>query len=597
MIVTTENVEDVKQVRKTIGDIFTEVRILIYKNAGKVVTSFRKQADEAKIMIVYRYFSLCITSFFFLVSDLTYPLGRKMFIITCLFIASLMLSLLYMNYQKSHVKITILVLMEIIGVTVLLIPTGGLESPFVWYSLNTIVVTSILLSNYSCWLSLSFSLSAAVFLTHKIFYYDKMGLLTYFMEKHNLVLCFVLITTLVQMLEKYIKKIQHQSEALFATIQKLAAANIKTKDAMNSLVELYQAVHLLTSQKDRQSVLHLIIHCAKEMAKTDRVCYYSLPIGLKGVATEDGDFTPFLLKSLETSMIEHLASLKGSQELVEVDCCGSVYLLAPVRSIHKLFGILCIEKSCGGDFENLDNVEQVRVFSELCATVLERFELEVVKNRLIISEEQNRIANEIHDGVLQRLFSISCGMFSLTKRLPQIDNGQVTEELYIIRNAIDSAMRELREKIYGMSWKKSGSNAFEVDIKNYIAEVRNLHKVDIVCDISGNQEFLTVFQKKALYRIICEGLGNSLRHGKAQKIDVVLDIKPRGSQLSITDDGLGFYINKETFVHKGLGIKNIQFLANSMEGTAKFNSKMGAGTRIEVTVPHRTEGISKEEII
>ena len=106
--------------------------------------------------------------------------------------------------------------------------------------------------------------------------------------------------------------------------------------------------------------------------------------------------------------------------------------------------------------------------------------------------------------------------------------------------------------------------------------------MDIGCDISGNQEFLTVFQKKALYRIISEGLGNALRHGKAQKIDVVLDIKPRGSQLSITDDGLGFYINKETFIHKGLGIKNIQFLANSMEGTAKFNSKIGEGTKIEV---------------
>ena len=571
---------------------------MIYKNAGRVVISFRGLADKAKIIIFYRYFSLCITSFFFLVNNLTYPLDRKIFIIFCLVIASVVLSLLYTIYQKSHAKITILVLIEIMGVTVLLIPTGGLESPFVWYSLNTIVVTSILLGKYSNWLSLSFYLSAAVFLTYQIFYYDKMSLLTYFMEKHNLVLCFVLITALVQMLEKYTKKIQLQSEVLSATIQKLAAANIKAKEAMNNLVEFYQAVHLLTAQKDRQSVLYLIIHCAKEMAKNNRVCYYSLPVGLNGMVTEVGDFPPFLLKSLEICMTDHLAILKSSQEPVEVDCCGSVYLLAPVRSIHKLFGILCIEKlHSSKDSDDLDNSERVKVFSELCATVLEKFELEVVKNRLIVSEEQNRIANEIHDGVLQRLFSISCGMFSLAKRLPQLDIGQVAEELHLIRNAIDSAMRELREKIYDMSWKKSGHNAFELDIQNYLAEVRKLHRVDIVWNICGNQEFLTVFQKKALYRIICEGLGNALRHGKAQKIDVVLDIKPRRSQLSIMDDGLGFYINKGSLTNKGLGIKNIQFLADSMEGTAIFNSKIGAGTRIEVTVPHLTEGSSKEEII
>jgi signal transduction histidine kinase len=97
--------------------------------------------------------------------------------------------------------------------------------------------------------------------------------------------------------------------------------------------------------------------------------------------------------------------------------------LAPVRTIVKFFGVLCIEKPTGKDYESLENMEQVKVFTGLCACVLERFELEVVSDRLIISEEQNRIANEIHDGVLQRLFSISCGLFSLSKRLTQIEMG------------------------------------------------------------------------------------------------------------------------------------------------------------------------------
>ena len=269
--------------------------------AEKVVISYKNLADQEKIMIVYRYFSLGITSTFFLVSDLTYPLDRKLCIIGCLMIASLMLSLLYMIYQTSQVRITLLVLMEIIGVTVFLIPTGGLESPFVWYSLNAIVVTSILLNKYTCWLSLSFYLSASVFLTHRIFHLNKIGLLEYILAKRNLLLAFILITAVVQMLEKNIKKIQHQSEALSETIRKLAAANIKTKEAMNNVVELYQAVHLLTSQQNKQSVLHLIIQCAMETTKSKRVYYYSLPVGFKGLEGEE--FHPVLIKSLEISLL------------------------------------------------------------------------------------------------------------------------------------------------------------------------------------------------------------------------------------------------------------------------------------------------------
>ena len=562
---------------------------MIHENAGNSVRSFGKLADETKIMIVYRYFSLCITSFFFLASNLIYPLGRQIIIIICLIIASVVFSLLYVIYQKSEIGVTILVLMETVGVSMLIIPNGGLESPFFWYSLNTILVTSILLNSVSCWMNLTLYLFASVFLTYKAFYEDKMGLLTYINTKHNLVLCYVLITVLVLMLAKYIKKIQYQGE-------KLTVANTQSRKAMSSLMELYQAVHLLTSQRDKQNVINLIIYYAKEISKTDRVLYYSLSEGPKGVMSEEGDFHPFLLKSLENCMLAHLPSLK-SEEPIEVDCCGGEYLLAPIRTIHKLFGILCIEVSSCEEFKHRDNIEQMRALTELCATSLEKFELEVVKNHLIVSEERNRIANEIHDGVLQRLFSISCGMFSLSKQLPQIDYRQVGEELHTIRNAIDGTMRELREKIYGMSWKKGRENAFEVDIQNYIAEVRDLHKVDIVCDISGNQEFLTVFQKRSLYRIICEGLGNALRHGKAQKINVILEITPRGSQLSIADNGIGFYLNNKTYVNKGLGMKNIQLLAHSMEGTAKFKSSIGTGTRIEVTVPHRTEGTSEEEIV
>ena len=53
--------------------------------------------------------------------------------------------------------------------------------------------------------------------------------------------------------------------------------------------------------------------------------------------------------------------------------------------------------------------------------------------RLLISEEQNRIANEIHDRVLQRLFSISCGIYSINQNGKNLNSEQLSLELDVIR--------------------------------------------------------------------------------------------------------------------------------------------------------------------
>jgi signal transduction histidine kinase len=400
------------------------------------------------------------------------------------------------------------------------------------------------------------------------------------------------------MLVKYIKKIQYQSNILAEMNRKLEAANVKTKDTMRSLVELYQAVHLLTSKQDRQSVLRFFIQYAKNLVKTDRVYYYTLSEELKGMMSNKEELPSLLIRSLEHNVLERLDELKNKDGPVETECCGGVYLLIPVRSIHKLFGILCIEKSASEDSKRIDvdYGEQMRVFIKLYASVLEKFEFEELKNRLIISEEQNRIANEIHDGVLQRLFSISCGLFSLSKRLSQMRHNQIDEELHLIRQSIDNVMRELREKIYGMSWKKNGENAFERCIKDYFTELKNMHRIDVEFNLFGNLELITVFQKKAVYRIICEGLGNAIRHGNAQKMTVLLNITPSGTQLKITDDGLGFKVDSAAAV-KGLGIRNIQLLADSMKGTATINSNIGLGTEVEVFLPFVSKESFKEEIV
>jgi signal transduction histidine kinase len=236
-----------------------------------------------------------------------------------------------------------------------------------------------------------------------------------------------------------------------------------------------------------------------------------------------------------------------------------------------------------------NNIHQIQFLSELISIALERIDLEELNDRLIISEEQNRIANEIHDSVLQRLFSMSCGVFSLIKKIPSYSTTETIEELNQFREMTDTVMKELRDKIYGLSWKKAGQSSFITDVKKYIEDIKKFSNVNIPFTIIGSIELLSCNQKRALYRIICEGIGNAVRHGKAKNIEVNLHINPEFVSLSIMDDGIGFDVSLvDANKAKGLGIQNMNQLVQSLQGDIEIDSAPGSGTSIKLAIPNNT---------
>ena len=155
-------------------------------------------------------------------------------------------------------------------------------------------------------------------------------------------------------------------------------------------------------------------------------------------------------------------------------------------------------------------------------------------------------------------------------------------------------MKDLRSVIYGMSWKKNGTNNFELDLRDHIHEVKSLNKVDIHLDIEGKHELLTNTQKMALYRIICEGIGNGLRHGKAKAINITLGIDLDLITLTIRDNGRGFdYKRFMNSKQGGLGIKNMNYLVQSLQGDLQFYSEAGKGTEIIITLPNQNHHIKE----
>lgn len=548
--------------------------------------------DLNRVIFLYRYITFIFISLFFLFDESLQSVGRKLAVVTCTGIACVLLNHLYKKYSEDTRKILLLLLMETLFNAYILIPSGGLSSPYIWYSLNTILIAAVALDRIIyCWINLFIYLFSSIWV-YSVCLGQQTGFLHALEKEANFILSLVLITGIVQMLSGYGKKIREKNLYLQNVNHTITMSNNKIKESMNYVMELYQAVHLFTTQRDVINLNRLLIEYAKKMtgAKTFLI---------KGNKLYTISEDPYKLteKVLETKMYEAIREISKTKPCEVYTFKGKRYILSAIGCDYKLYGVVGVDLT-DLQMEEKDVIDQLRFLTDLGALVLEKFELERVNRSLLINEEQNRIANEIHDGVLQNLFSISCGINSLMKRTGTNSKKNLLAELSFLRSSVNSTMSDLRSTIYGYSWNKAGANSFIIDIENYMDTIRKFHNVSMQFDLKGKHEQLSTNQKKTIYRLITEAAGNSIKHGKADKVVIQLDIGSSNITLSIIDNGTGFdtaIIEQEGKI--GLGIRNIHFLTHSLDGNIQMNSGPGKGTSIVICFPHEQAQAVYEEVV
>jgi signal transduction histidine kinase len=545
-------------------------------------TFFKDKSDESKILVSYRFISFIITSVFYFSNDSENDFMIKVVIIGCILVSSIILSYLYPIFEKSQKGIKTLLIIEIVGNTLLLVPTGGINSPFIWYSLNTILISLVFLKKGFGWVIflmyfICYGIIMKYFTNNNVYVSDSI------IKDSNLLLSFIMMVAAFQVIVISINKTKETSKRLEETNIQLKIANNRILESIDHIKELYQSVSILTNQGNIEGIIKLSFDHIKRITKTNVVFYYDIKVESNKMLSSVENYSK--LNLIEEHILKYIDNIEFN---IPCELClpNTKFLIINVGNNYSTYGVLGMEITTNQEsiiYEN--SAYQLQFLSELLSNAFERLTLEEVNDRLLISEEQNRIANEIHDSVLQRLFSLSCGMFSTIKNLSSCNVKDIEDDLNVYRNTIDLTMKELRDKIYGLSWKKTGYSSFSADIKRYIDDIKRFNNVSIPFSIYGSLEILTTEQKKALYRMICEGLGNAVRHGKAKNIEIKLEISAERTVLSIIDDGVGFD-TKEVMLSSinGLGLQNLHQLSEILHGEINIESKRG--TKLTIIFPN-----------
>jgi signal transduction histidine kinase len=195
--------------------------------------------------------------------------------------------------------------------------------------------------------------------------------------------------------------------------------------------------------------------------------------------------------------------------------------------------------------------------------------------------EKKRVAQELHDGVLGRMFGVRMNLDSLNKINDELASQQRNSYLTELRNI----EQDIREISHDLNREKSELiNNFVAIVDNLFEDQKKTFKSKLISSIDSNIKWESMSNaiKINLYRIIQESLQNTNKYANADSIKVEFKKEIDNLLLRISDDGIGFNVNK---AKKGIGLQNMLSRINECKGTFEIKSKKGEGTIIIVTVP------------
>jgi signal transduction histidine kinase len=202
----------------------------------------------------------------------------------------------------------------------------------------------------------------------------------------------------------------------------------------------------------------------------------------------------------------------------------------------------------------------------------------------VVIKEKQRIGQELHDGVLGRLFGARLNLDSLNKKGDELaiaGRDHYISELKFIEQDIREISHELSREKFALI------NNFVAILTNLFEEQKNLSEntdFKYIIDQAIKWDKVDNDLKINIYRIIQESLQNINKYAKAKNVSVNLLKDADNLHVSIIDDGIGFEVSKKS---KGIGLQNISSRVATCKGTFEIKSKPSKGTTITIDLPFK----------
>ena len=301
------------------------------------------------------------------------------------------------------------------------------------------------------------------------------------------------------------------------------------------------------------------------------------------LATSDGpavDRLPALLPQIEAALERSSYADRGDRiESVRVGEFEAV--VAPLRAHFAAASALVALFDDSHRITDIEERELLGSFADQAALALDRAQAVEDREELAVVSDRDRIARDLHDVVIQRLFATG---LQLQGMRAIVVNPEVGARLEKSVDDLDQTIRDIRTTIFELQHRQGGSlkSLVRVLVKEYAPvlgftpTVRILGPVDTVVSSSLADQVLAVLR---------EALSNIARHAIADQAEVEIAASPQELVVTVTDNGTGLAPDR----HES-GLRNARRRAAAQGGTLELEAAQPSGTIFRWRVPVRQAG-------
>ncbi|MGE5590730.1 MAG: sensor histidine kinase [Bacillota bacterium] len=212
-----------------------------------------------------------------------------------------------------------------------------------------------------------------------------------------------------------------------------------------------------------------------------------------------------------------------------------------------------------------------------------------------VYQDRERIARDLHDGVLQTLYGVGLGLRWIRDRLPQ-GSEELQPKLDDLAAQLGGAVQDLRHSILGLREKSVPMADLRSSFREVAEQVARLAHLTVHLETEGldpdnnGERLVPAAYRDHLLALLREGLSNAARHSGTDAVQVMLALEDDTLIVRVVDQGAGFdptaVLHGEGVgpeVHHGL--RNMRARTEQLGGSFRVDSEPGKGTRLLFQIP------------
>ncbi len=256
------------------------------------------------------------------------------------------------------------------------------------------------------------------------------------------------------------------------------------------------------------------------------------------------------------------------------------FLGVPIKVRGDVYGNLYLTEKIGWSEFTRDDEALVEALALAAGIAIERARLHQRVQEAAVYEDRDRVARDLHDTVIQRLFAVT---LSLQSMAGAAQAAGIADRLSQAVSDLDATIRQVRSTIYEL-----GSTAIDQGVRaNLLSLIRELNPVvgfDVRLSFDGPLDAaISDDLAEHLLAAIREAVTNIGRHAQASEARVVVRVHEGVCQLLVSDNGRG--LHESEAANGGLGLGNLRRRAEKLNGQFFIESGEAGGTLLTWQVP------------